>query len=170
MFFIKKKRIKKDIPHELRLEVRKLQEKKQNEGPIIKYSISPSNETINAAKNEIKKTALEPSFKETLFNYIDKKKLTDPKVYKKAMVNKRTFSKIRTGEVKYVSRNTAICFGLALELNQKDFDKLLKSNHNYLGDNEYFDIAIKWCIKNKIYDIEQVNDILYACNLNLLTK
>ena len=130
MFFIKKKRIKKDIPHELRLELRKLQEKKQNEGHIIKYSISPSNETINAAKNEIKKTALEPSFKETLFNYIDKKKLTDPKVYKKAMVNKRTFSKIRTGEVKYVSRNTAICFGLALELNQKDFDKLLKSNHN----------------------------------------
>lgn len=170
MFFIKKKRIKKDIPHDLRLELRELQEKKRNEGPIIRYSISPSNETINNAKSEIKKVKLEPTFKETLFGYIDKKGLSDPEVYKKAMVNKRTFSKIRTGEIKYVSRNTAICFGLALELNQKDFDKLLKSNHDYLYDNEYFDIAIKWCIKNKIYDVEQVNDILYACDLHLLTK
>lgn len=170
MFFIKKKRIKKDIPHDLRLELRELQEKKRNAGPTIRYSLSPSNETINNAKSEIKKTILEPTFKEVLFNYIDKKKLTDPEVYKKAMVNKRTFSKIRTGEVKYVSRNTAICLGLALELNQKDFDNLLKSNHSYLGDNEYFDIAIKWCIKNKIFNVEQVNDILYACDLNLLTK
>lgn len=170
MSIFKKKRIKKNIPPDLRLELRELQEKKRNEGPIIKYSISLSDETINTAKSEIKSIILEPSFKETLFSYIDKKRLTDPEVYKKAMVDKRTFSKIRTGEIKHVSRKTAICFGLALELNQKDFDKLLKSNHDYLSDNEYFDIAIKWCIKNKIYDIEQVNDILYGCDLPLLTK
>ena len=170
MLLLKKKRIKKEIPQDLRLELRELQEKKRNEVSEIKFSISPSIETINNAKNEIKKTVLEPSFKETLFSFIDSKNLTDPEVYKKAQVNKRTFSKIRTGEIKHVSRNTAICLGLALELNQEDFNKLLKSNHSYLYDNQYFDIAIKWCIKNKIYDVEQVNDILYACDLSLLTK
>ena len=170
MFFIKKKRIKKDIPTDLRLELRALQEKKNGESPQIRYSLSPSENTINNAVKEIKETKLEPSFKDVLFNYIDKKKLSDPDIYKKAKVDKRTFSKIRTGESKYVSRYTAICLGLALELNQKEFDNLLKANHDYLSDNEYFGIAIKWCIKNKIYDIEQVNDILYACDLTLLTK
>ena len=172
MFFIKKKRIKRNIPNDLLLELRELQEKKRIEAskPIVRYSISPSSETINRAKEEIKNIKLEPYFKEILFDYIDKKKLTDPEVYKKAMINKRTFSKIRTGEVKHVSRNTAICLGLALELNQKDFDKLLKSNHDHLYNDEYFSIAIKWCIKNKIYNIDQVNDILYACDLDLLTK
>ena len=58
----------------------------------------------------------------------------------------------------------------ALELEFDEFEKLLNSNNNHLGDNNYFDIAIKWCIKNKIYDVEQVNDILYACDLELLTK
>ena len=173
MFFSKKKkveRIKKDIPMDLRLELRALQEKKRNEPPQIRYSLSPSDGTINTAVKEIKETVLEPTFRELLFEYIEKKGMNDPEVYKKAQVDKRTFSKIRTDENKYVSRYTAICLGLALELEQDDFDKLLKANHDYLSDNEYFGIAIKWCIKNKIYDIEQVNDILYACDLPLLTK
>ena len=168
--FFKKKRIKKDIPYDLRLELRELQEKKEKEGPITRYSISASDSTIDTAKKEIKETVLEPSFKEVLFKYIDEKNLTDPEVYKKAKVDRRTFSKIRTEDNKTVSRNTAICLGLALELNQDEFDKLLKANYTCLSDNEYFSVAIKWCIKNKIYDIEQVNDILYACDLPLLTK
>ena len=165
--FFKRIKIKKDIPYDLRLEFKKLEENKKS---ITHYSLSPSDTILENAINEIKDTRLEPSFKDVLFNFIDKKKLTDPEVYKKAMIDKRVFSKIRTGKSKNVSRNTAICLALALELNQDDFDKLLKSNHNYLSDNEYFDIAIKWCVRNKIYDIEQVNDILYACDLNLLTK
>ncbi len=168
MFTLKKKRIRKEIPHELRLELRKVQEEKRK--PIIRYSIAESDETINNAVIEIKNEKLEASFREVLFSFIDKKQLTDPEVYKKAKVDKRTFSKIRKDDSKHVSKNTVICLGLALELNQDDFDELLRSNHNYLYNNEYFDVAIKWCIKNKIYDIEKVNDILYACNLPLLTK
>ena len=80
------------------------------------------------------------------------------------------FSKIRTDEKKYIPKKTAICLALALELNLDEFNKLLNANNDYIGENNYFDIAIVWCIKNNIYDIEQVNDILYACNLQLLTK
>lgn len=165
-----KRRKKQEIPKDLRLELKKLQDRLIKEGPPVRYSISPSQSTLDKAKEEIKEVKLDPTFKELLFEFIDKKGLTDPEVYKKAKVNKRTFSKIRTGEEKCVSKNTAICLGLALELNLKDFEKLLKANCNYLSDNDYFGIAIKWCIKNKIYDIEQVNDILYACDLPLLTR
>lgn len=170
MNIFKKKRIKQEIPTELKKKLKELKDRLEKEGPPTRYSISPSQSTLDRAKEEIKQTKLEPTFKELLFDFIDEKGLTDPEVYKKAKVNKRTFSKIRTGEEKYVSKNTAICLGLALELNEKDFEKLLKANCNHLSDNDYFGIAIKWCIKNKIYDIEQVNDILYACDLQLLTK
>ena len=161
MFFTKK-RVKKEIPNNLKMELEKI---KVNS---IKYSLSSAD--IDGAAEKIKDTELKPSFKEVLFSFIDNKGLTDPLVYKKAKVNKRTFSKIRTGSSKYVSRNTAICLGLALELNQDDFDKLMAANLSHLGDNDRFDVAIKWCIKNKIYDIDEVNDILYACDLPLLTR
>ncbi|MBR4830362.1 MAG: hypothetical protein IKZ96_01165 [Bacilli bacterium] len=160
---------RKEIPKELQLEFNKIQKGNTSE-PVIKYSLSLDDDILENANSDILLTKLEPSFKEVLFNFIDSKGLTDPEVYKKAKVDKRLFSKIRNDESKYVSKNTVICLGLALELNQEDFDKLLKANHDVLSDNSYFDIAIKWCIKNKIYDIEQVNDILYACNLDLLTK
>lgn len=167
-----REKYKMPIPEDLHKQLKELQSKKKkaSEGPIIKYSISVSDDELDTAKKEIKKVELEPSFREVLFSFIDNKGLTDPEVYKKAKVDKRTFSRIRTGEVKYISKKTVICLGLALELNKEDFDKLLKANHDVLSDNEYFDIAIKWCIKNKKYDIEQVNDILYACDLELLTK
>lgn len=168
--FLKRKRIKQEIPEELKnnfLEIKKKEKEREN---IIQYSLSPSQNTIDTAVSEIKSTKLKPTFKETLFNYIDEKNLTDPQVYKKAKVNKRTFSKIRTEEVKYVSKKTVICLGLALELSLDEFKNLLASNSDHLYENSYFDVAIIWCINNKIYDIEQVNDILYACDLSLLTK
>ena len=161
MLFIKK-REKIDIPDGLKLELENI---KVNP---IKYSLSYAD--IDNATEEINDTKLKSSFKEVLFNFIDNKGLTDSFVYKKAKVDKRTFSKIRTGSSKYVSRNTAICLGLALELNHDDFDKLMDANLIHLGDNTRFDVAIKWCIKNKIYDIDDVNDILYACDLPLLTR
>lgn len=165
-----REKYKMPIPEELQIKFKEIKKKKELEGPIVKYSISVSDDVLDTAKKEIKEVKLEPSFREVLFGFIDNKKLSDPEVYKKAKVDKRTFSRIRKGEQKYISKKTVICLGLALELNQKDFDKLLKANHDILSDNEYFDVAIKWCIKNKKYDIEQVNDILYACDLDLLTK
>ena len=173
MFLFKKKRIKQDIPHDLRLELKAAQKRKQEAAanePQIKYSLSLDTSTIDRAVKEIKETKLEPTFKEVLFKYIDKSGMTDPEVYKKAHMDKRTFSKIRTEDDPYVSYKNAICLALALELNIDDLKKLMKAKYYTFGENDYFDIAILWCVKNKIYDIEQVNDVLYACDLDLLTK
>ena len=160
----------------MREELRKVEkankkaEEEYSELSQIRYSISVSPKTIDEATTEIKETKLEPTFRELLFKYIDESGMTDPEVYKKAHIDKRVFSKIRTDEKKYIPKKTAICLALALELNLDEFNKLLNANNDYIGENNYFDIAIVWCIKNNIYDIEQVNDILYACNLQLLTK
>lgn len=134
-----------------------------------KYRLSSNNE-INKYHSEILKTELKPSFKDILFKYIDQKGLTDPIIYKKAKVSRKTFSKIRTGTTKYVTKKTAIRLGLALHLNILEFTELLQANNNILYENNYFDVAIRWCINNNIYDIDQVNDILYACDLKLLTE
>ena len=160
---IKRKNI--DIPQDLRLELKTLQDKKQNED-TFRYSLDDT--FIDEAVKEIKEVELTPSFKEMLLHYIDKSGLKDSDVYKKAGVDRRTFSKIINQTNNYVSKNTAIRLGLALELPLKDFEKLLKANYSYLTTNDYKDIAIRYCIKKSIYNIDDVNDILYACDLSLL--
>ena len=169
MLFKKTKRNIIDIPYDLRLELRKLQEEK-NKYPKISYSLSMSSSEINNAKNSIKNSKIEPSFRETLFKYIDKTNLKDSDVYKKACVDRRIFSKIRNDEHYHPSKNIIICLALALNLEISDLEYLLNLANYSLPNNDYFNIAIKYCFKNKIFDIDQVNDILYACNLNLLTK
>ena len=56
--FFRKKRIKQDIPHDLRLELREIQKKKKEEENTIRYSLSPSQETIDTAVAEIKSVKL----------------------------------------------------------------------------------------------------------------
>lgn len=165
-FFDYKKISINKIPNELLIELKNAKERNNSN---IRYSMIEDND-IEKAVNEIKGTQLNLSFKDLLFKYIDDSGMTDAQVYNKAYVDRRAFSKIRTGETKNVSKYTAICLGLALELEIDDFIKLLNSNHISLEENNYFDIAIKWCIKNHVYDIDQVNDILYACDLPLLKK
>lgn len=116
----------------------------------------------------IKKEKLKPTFYELLIKHIDTKELKDSDVYKKAYVDRRLFSKIRSGHKPNIK--TVIRLGMALELNMEEFIVLLNSCHYMLYDDEYFDIAIKYFIKNKIYDINEANDILYSCKLELLTE
>lgn len=166
MFFIKK-RVKIEIPSDLRIKLRELQTQK-NKQPSIRYSLSLSDEELEKAKTKIKSTEVKPTFNELLFKYIDKTKLTDSQVYKKAHVDRRTFSKIRNDKNYHPSKETIICLGFALQLSIEELERLLNSAYYSLPENSYFNIAIKYCIENKIYDLEQVNDILYACNLPIL--
>ena len=70
MFFVKK-RIKIDIPTDLRIKLRELQTQK-NKQPSIRYSLSLSDEELVKAKTKIKSTKVKPTFNELLFKYIDK--------------------------------------------------------------------------------------------------
>lgn len=98
-----------------------------------------------------------PSFNKVLFSLIDKKGLSDAEVYKKAGVDRRLFSKIRSNKNYRPGKNTIIALALALELDKKNAEKLLSSAGYTLSESETFDLVIQFCLEKKIYNITDVN-------------
>ena len=108
------------------------------------------------------KQITERTFSELLFHYIDSSNLTDVQVYKKAFIDKRTFSKIRSTKNYHPSFGTIILFSIALKLSTSQFEDLLHSAAYSLPQNSYINITLKYCFDNKIYDIYRVNELIYA--------
>lgn len=101
-----------------------------------------------------------PSFSELLFKHIDKKGVSDSEIYKKAGIDRRHFSKIRSNSEYHPGKNTAIAFALALELNYEEALKLIQAAGYALSDSETFDLVITYCFKRNIYSIFDVNQAL----------
>jgi len=98
-----------------------------------------------------------PSFSKLLFGYIDKAGVPDSQVYKRAGVDRRHFSKIRSNSDYHPSKNTVIALCLALKLNLKEAARLLNAAGYTLSDSNLSDLVIKFCFERKIYDIVDVN-------------
>lgn len=101
-----------------------------------------------------------PTFNQVLFKYIDKKSTSDSTIYKKAGIDRRHFSKIRSNPDYKPGKNTAIALALALELSKKETDRLLSAAGYSLSDGDTFDLVIQFCIDKKIYGIHEVNEAL----------
>ena len=107
----------------------------------------------------IKKRA--KTFQQMLFQWIDRKDMTDPEVYKKANIDRKLFSKIRSKEDYLPSKKTVIAFAIALELNLDQTIDLLRRAGYALIPSSKFDLIIEWCINHKIYNIHEINIILF---------
>jgi hypothetical protein len=106
-------------------------------------------------------------FQRLLFEYIDRTDKKDSDIYNKALIDRRLFSKIRSDENYHPSKETIISLGISLELTIEDLEKLLESASYALPKNNVFDLIIRFCIIEEIYDIYEVNTLLeeYKCNL-----
>ena len=107
-------------------------------------------------------------FQKLLFNYIDSKELKDSDVYNKVHIDRRLFSKIRSDNNYHPKKETVILLGLSLELTEEEIDKLLETLSYSLPKNNYFDLIIRFCFKERIYDIITINDFLDSYNCKLL--
>ena len=112
----------------------------------------------------------EDTFQTKLFNYIDSKNLKDSDVYNKVSIDRRLFSKIRSDINYHPSKETVILLGIALELNEKEIEDLLTSASYSLPMNTTYDLIIRFCFKEKIYDLNQINEFLYDHDCKLLNE
>ncbi|MBR1748690.1 MAG: hypothetical protein IJ743_02710 [Bacilli bacterium] len=115
----------------------------------------------------LEKEGLESSFQTMLFYYIDEKNLKDSDVYNRVHLDRRLFSKIRNDINYHPKKETVLLLGLALELDEEEIEVLLESASYSLPKNNYFDLIIRFCFKEHIYDIMKVNELLdsYHCKL-----
>ena len=101
---------------------------------------------------------MDKGFAETLFDYIDKKGMTDVECYKKANVDKKTFSKIKCNMDYRPSKVTAVSFAIALRLDLEETNHLLNTVGMSLSKSSKFDVIIEYFITTGNYkDIKQNN-------------
>lgn len=104
---------------------------------------------------------LDKTFQEYLFMLIDRKGLSDPDVYKKANIDRKHFSKIRSNVDYQPSKKTALALALALELSLDETNDLLLRAGLALSPSILFDKIIRRCIETKNYNIYDINCILF---------
>jgi hypothetical protein len=134
---------------------------------FIEYTLSES-----IQQNEIEdfiKINRKPTLQKVLFDFIDKKAGSDAAIYKKAGIDRKHFSKIRSNPNYRPSKNTIIALALALELSKNETNKLLGSAGYSLSDSDTSDLIVQFCLEKKIYDIDYVNQTLDYFSLKPLS-
>lgn len=107
-------------------------------------------------------------FSETLLDLIDEKGMTDSECYKKANVDRKLFSKIRSNPSYRPSKTTAFAFAIALKLNLPETEDLLRRAGYAITHSSKLDVIVEYFILNGRYNIYEINEQLFERDMPLL--
>ena len=107
-------------------------------------------------------------FTETLLKLIDDSGKKDSEIYKKALLSKQHFSKIRNNPNYKPTKPTAVALALALELDLDATRDLIGRAGYALTNSSKFDLIIRYFIEQGNYNVVEINIALYEFDQSLL--
>ena len=113
---------------------------------------------------------MDMSFVDKLLEHINRKQLRDSAVYKAAQIDRRLFSKIVCDRQYKPSKDTCIAFAFALQLTLEDAkDLLLRAGYSFSHSSKR-DVVLEYFFREKIYNLVDINEILYRLGLKLIGR
>ena len=108
------------------------------------------------------------SFRDYLMQLIIERDMKNADVYRGANISKQHFSKIISNENYHPSKNTICALALSLHLDLTEAEALLEKAGLVLSQSSRFDLAVKYFILHKMYNVIDNNIILDENELDLL--
>ena len=123
---------------------------------------------LHESKLEERMKHLSDSFSEYLLYLIEEKGMTNADVYKRALVDKKTFSKIKNHADYHPQKMTAMCLCMGAKLNLDETRDLLTRAGYALSPCDKTDIIFSYFIENQIYDMIELDIQLEEHGLSCL--
>ncbi len=107
-------------------------------------------------------------FSRRLFQLIRESGISEVEVYKRAHIDRKLFSKIRSDSAYQPKKTTVVAFAFALRLSPVQAQALLESAGYSLSRSAHFDLIVRFFLERGIYDLLKVNDALFEFGQPLL--
>ena len=108
------------------------------------------------------------TFQQCLFRLIRESGIDEVDIYKKANIDRKLFSSIRCKVNYKPKKKTAVALAIALKLDMLTMMDLLARAEIAFSPSNKFDLIISYCVTNGIYDIYEINSILFQYDQPIL--
>ena len=132
--------------------------------PMMGAAPAPAAVSMAARSLEHLMDNLGESFTTRLLRLIDERGLKDSTVYKQSNISRQHFSKIQCNRDYNPKKKTVLAFAVGLHLSEDETIGLLKSAGYAFSDGSKRDWIVRYCLEQKIYNINQVNTLLFQWN------
>lgn len=134
--------------------------------PLMSESLAPS--MAASASIEDLVGNLDEPFSQALMRLIDSIGKKDSEIYRRANIDRRLFSKIRSNKNYAPSKPSVFAFAIALELDINQTSDLLERAGFALSHSRKFDVIVEYFIQSRKYDVFEINEVLFSYDQPLL--